>query len=327
MDSATQILLGAGVGALVGGRRYGRKALLWGGACGLLPDLDVFLPFDDPVRSFTEHRGFSHSVFVLSLISPLLAWLIVRLHRLERSDWRHWCLLVWLSLITHPILDCFTIYGTQIFWPLPMQPVSIGSIFIIDPHFTLPLLVSFIAFLIMGRRQRSLRINGIALGISCAYLLTSFLFQSVVEHRVGERLVDRGIDAVKYRATPTPFNILLWRILVIEPSSYREGYYSLLSGERPIEFATYPRRPELLEPIADSRSVRRLNWFTHGYLFASEEAGEISLTDIRMGFTPKFIFSFVVGRRNGDVIEAVAPERNPSSRIDFDDIKAIFELF
>ena len=62
------------------GRKVGRKAMLWGAACGTLPDLDVFLPFGDPVKDFTYHRSFSHSIFVLSLLTPLLVWLILKLH-------------------------------------------------------------------------------------------------------------------------------------------------------------------------------------------------------------------------------------------------------
>ena len=71
MDSITQIALGAAVGEVVLGRQVGRRAMLWGGICGLFPDLDLLVPLNDAVKELTYHRGPSHSLFVLAaLASP-----------------------------------------------------------------------------------------------------------------------------------------------------------------------------------------------------------------------------------------------------------------
>ena len=48
--------MGAAVSETVLGRQIGRGALLWGGICGLLPDLDVLVPLGDAVRDFTYPR-------------------------------------------------------------------------------------------------------------------------------------------------------------------------------------------------------------------------------------------------------------------------------
>src|SRR5512145_3083609 len=144
MDSLTQMALGAAVGTAVLGRKAGPRAALWGALCGTLPDLDVLVPYGDPVRDFTFHRAESHSLFWLSVVTPALAWMIARVHR-ERDAkvgvlFRHWCLLVWLALITHALLDAFTVYGTQMLLPFSDYPVGLGSVFIIDPLVTVPLL-------------------------------------------------------------------------------------------------------------------------------------------------------------------------------------------
>ena len=44
-------------------------------------------------------------------------------------------------LITHPLLDATTVYGTQLWLPFTNHPVGVGSLFVIDPLYTLPLLV------------------------------------------------------------------------------------------------------------------------------------------------------------------------------------------
>lgn len=80
MDTVTQIALGAAVGEAVLGRQAGRKAMLWGGVCGLFPDLDILVPLGDAVRTFTYHRGPSHSLFVLAALTPIFVHVIRKIH-------------------------------------------------------------------------------------------------------------------------------------------------------------------------------------------------------------------------------------------------------
>jgi len=59
--------------------------------------------------------------------------------------------LVFLVLMTHILSDCLTVYGTQIFWPLPTPPVMWSAIFIIDPMYSLPLIGCILAALLFRR--------------------------------------------------------------------------------------------------------------------------------------------------------------------------------
>src|SRR5210317_1849174 len=101
MDSLTQLTLGAAVGEAVLGKKIGRKALLWGAVGGTLPDLDVLVKYADPVMDFTYHRSFSHSVFVLSLLTPIFVWLILKMHPKSRRYRQQWVMMVWLVFMTH----------------------------------------------------------------------------------------------------------------------------------------------------------------------------------------------------------------------------------
>ena len=73
MDSLTQLTFGAACGEAILGQKVGRKALVWGAVLGTLPDLDVFIPLGGPVNDFVYHRGFSHSLTLLALLSPIMA--------------------------------------------------------------------------------------------------------------------------------------------------------------------------------------------------------------------------------------------------------------
>ncbi len=39
---------------------------------------------------------------------------------------------MWLALVTHPLLDAMTVYGTQLALPFTNHPYGVGSVFIID---------------------------------------------------------------------------------------------------------------------------------------------------------------------------------------------------
>ena len=109
MDSLTQVALGSAVGYAVLGNKIGRKAVLWGAILGTLPDLDVFLPYGGSVEAFTYHRSFSHSLLIHLLISPLIVWLILKIHAGMQIYKVRWFWLVFLSLSTHAILDSLTV--------------------------------------------------------------------------------------------------------------------------------------------------------------------------------------------------------------------------
>jgi len=113
MDSVTQVLLGASVGVAVMGRRTALwKSALWGGVAGLLPDLDVLIDHGDPILNMVRHRAESHALLLLALFAFPMAWMVSRLHGETRQLGRWWWALM-LALVTHPLLDLMTIYGTR----------------------------------------------------------------------------------------------------------------------------------------------------------------------------------------------------------------------
>jgi inner membrane protein len=169
MDSLTQIALGSAVGVAVMGRRTAAwKAALWGAIGGTLPDLDAFINHGDAILNMTRHRAESHALFVLTLAAPVLAWIVSRVHG-EAALFRRWWLAMWLVLITHPLLDTMTVYGTQLLQPFSDYPFAVGSVFIIDLAYTLPLIVGVVAALRL-KSARGLAWNTAGLVLSTLYL-------------------------------------------------------------------------------------------------------------------------------------------------------------
>lgn len=302
VDSLTQIALGGAVAALVAPARHRRAALIAGGVLGTLPDLDVVplaLLRADAVSLMTWHRGPSHSLPVLAIFGGLL-WLVLRRWwSPAREEPTRWLGAIQLALLTHPLLDAFTVYGTQLFWPLPGSPVMVASIFIIDPVYTTPLLVACgAAWQLRERRAANWwLLAGILL--STAYLSWSLAAKAIVERTAERTLAAEGLQDAPRFSAPMPFNTLLWRVVVMTPDGFLEGERSLVADRGPIVFRRHTSDRGALEAVAGYPSVRRLVWFTHGFLKAERRDGRLVLSDLRMGVEPDYVFRYCVAESEG----------------------------
>lgn len=308
MDSVSQLALGAAVGVAVMGRRTAVwKAALWGAVAGTLPDLDVFYDHGDAIRNMTQHRSHTHALFWLTLGAPVLAWIVSRLHG-QRDLFGRWWLAMWLALVTHPLLDTMTVYGTQLLQPFSDRPLAVGSIFIIDPLYTVPLLVG-LGVALARRGFVGLRWNTVGLALSTAYLAWGALAQWHVQGVVAEQLAARGAPVVRVLVTPTPFNTLLWRVVVMRSGGYDEGFVSLFDGGRQIRFDRFTTDTALSEALRDQWAVQRMAWFSRGFFRMHEEGGAAFITDLRMGQEPNYVFSFRVAQR-GSEFAPVTPQNH-----------------
>ncbi|MBE7376974.1 metal-dependent hydrolase [Pseudomonas lopnurensis] len=325
MDSITQAVLGASVQAALLGRWQGRKALLYGALLGTLPDLDVVIDYGDAVSNMTYHRGFSHSLLVVSLVAGLLTWLARRWRPDPRYSGRRLFLTLWLVLATHALLDAFTSFGTQLLWPLHMTPVAWSSIFIIDPLYSVPLLLAVLAGLLFGLQGRVARWPLLALLVSSLYLGSTLAGKQMAEQRVRDVMDREGIQAEHLFSTPTPFNSLLWRVIVVDGEFYHEALVSWLD-DMPPELVRLPRDSHLAAALQDSPQHARLRWFTDDVLRYDESAGQLLVTDLRLGMTGFHPFRFPLAERAEDGWQLIdRPERLPADRGDLDRLLQIWK--
>jgi len=220
MDPLTQGVLGAAAAqSLVGWRRGERvtcgrwivsKAVLLGvvGAiAGMAADLDVLIQSaSDPTLAWRFHRHFTHSLLFIPIGGTLVALPFLRLVR-RRADWPSIFAASWIGYATHGPLDALTSYGTLLFWPVTDQRVALDWMAIVDPVYTLTLLVG--VGIAVGRG--SLR------GVRLALLLSLLYFgwgawqhhrASVGQSRLAAR---RGETPVRARVLPAPGPLLYWR--------------------------------------------------------------------------------------------------------------------
>lgn len=294
MDSVSQIALGAALSVGVMGRRTAVwKAALWGGIAGTLPDLDAVINHGDPILNMVRHRAESHSLLYLSLLAPILGWGLARLQG-HVGLWKRWTLVFWLVLFTHPLLDVMTVYGTRLLLPFTDHPYGVGSIFIIDPLYTVPLLIGLIAALVL-KSARGLRWNAVGLAFSTLYLVWGVGVQWHMTNIAEASLKESGIQAERLLVNPTAFNSVLWRLVAMTPEYYYEGFRSLLDEKPQMTWRQYPRCAALAHVAADNAGVAAISKFSHGFYSLGQQDGRLTVMDLRMGQEPYYFFRFDVG--------------------------------
>lgn len=317
MDSLSQIVLGGAIAAAIAPAGHRRAALLAGAALGTVPDLDgVFIAAftDNPVSLMTVHRSFSHSLFVLPLLGTLIWWLYRRFGhgRVAEAPARWWWAMV-LALVTHPLLDAFTVYGTQLWWPLTPPPTMWSSVFIIDPLYTVWLLIGCIVAWWARARPLAQRALVAGLVLSTGYLGWSLLAKAQVDRAADQALASMGLADAPRFSVPMPFNTLLWRVVAMTPQGYVVGDRSLWADHGPMQFQGYPSNVQALRQAGEIPAVQRLQWFNHGFMRAQVKDGELVLSDLRMGLEPDYNFNFAVAAEHDGQWQAIAPQQQQPS--------------
>lgn len=314
MDSLTQIILGAAVGEAVLGKKVGNKAMAYGAIAGTIPDLDVVARYiTDTVTAIELHRGISHSIFFAILTAPLFGWLVWQLHKNAGATWRDWSWLFFWGLFTHPLLDAFTTWGTQLFWPFNLR-LAFQSIFVIDPLYTLPFLLFLVLALFQNRASaKRRRYNRLGLMISSTYLVLTLMLKTVAYQAFTKNLASQGIAYQQIAIRPTPLNTILWTANIETEDAYLIGNYSFFDSQG-ITFQSYPKNHNRLGDLVNDDKVQRLIQITDGWYTVYERESGIYFNDLRFGLISldpseqQFAFSYHLDTSTGDLLVRETPK-------------------
>ncbi|EDP94424.1 metal-dependent hydrolase [Kordia algicida OT-1] len=322
MDSLTQIVLGAACGEAAMGKKIGNKALLFGAIGGTIPDLDVFVGnmiYDNQIDAMLFHRGFMHSIFFAIPAAFFFGWLIHKLYdkgkRKDTTTRKDWNWLFFWSIFTHPILDCFTGYGTQLFLPFSDYRVAFSNISVVDPSYTVPFLLCLIVLMFFNRKNPTRRLwLKLGLGISSAYMLFTIGNKLYINTLFKKTLAEKGIEYQRYNTETSVFNNILWYGVAETEKNYQVGYYSLFDSKA--IFTDWKIIPKSHNLIPESHpDLKKLNWFSDDYYnLKANEDGSYSYTDLRypsldIGNGKSIDFSFRVYKQGDRLnMEELDPE-------------------
>jgi inner membrane protein len=236
MDTITHGLLGAAVAQLGFRQRIGRDASWMAAATAVSPDLDFFVgPLVAALggngnNHLFEHRGLSHSLLLAPLLAAAIAggWWMIRqlvLRRRPPDDHASGPAPFWLlyactlaALVTHPLLDWCTPYGTELFAPFSDARYAADCISIVDILFTGILIFGLAACLATRRLlphmepQASLMLGRAGFVLAAAYLLGGHVLHNEAVAEAQARAADPHV--VRADAYPALGSIFTWRVVV-----------------------------------------------------------------------------------------------------------------
>jgi inner membrane protein len=271
-------------------------------------------------------------------IAILIGWFSYRFYfRKEQSDvhttWWDWIQLFFWSIFTHPLLDCCTAYGTQLYQPFSNYRVAWDNISVVDPIYTIPFLICLIIAGMLLRTSKKRRfLVWLGVGLSCAYLVYTAYNKWQVNQVFKNSLAEREIKYDRYVTVPTILNSILWQGIAEGDSVFYHGFYSVLDEEpRILKINEFPKNHNLLDGHQEDRDVKILKWFTNDYYNVYDRGnGRLQFNNLRYGifrdeFTgpSDYVFKFMLEENEAGTLIG-KPHRDPSE-IKREDLRKFWE--
>ena len=289
MDPLSQGTVGTAFAQSIANKNNIIKIGIIGFLAGLAPDLDVLIRSEnDPILFLEYHRQFSHSLFFIPFGSLIVALLIFPLFK-KSMGFKTIYMASFLGYATHGLLDACTSYGTLLFWPFSNERITWNNISIIDPLFTIPVLI-LIGIAIKTRKRI---FSFFAIGWIIFYLSLGFIQYDRALSAAIKLAESRGHVAERITLKPSFGNLILWKsIYQYEETFYVDAIRTVKSttwckGETTKVFDYQHHLPNLDKDSQQRKDIERFRWFSQDYLGYNKEKNLV--TDIRYSMIPNQI--------------------------------------
>ncbi|MDN5278518.1 MAG: inner membrane protein [Clostridiales bacterium] len=313
MDLVTQGLLGSTVAQAGYSEKIGKKAALYGFILGLMPDFDIVTGFWGEWASLKYHRGPTHALPLLFIASVPIGWLLKKISRSEQPL-KHWVGMSFFCLATHPLIDWCTTYGTPLWWPFTWTRYANDALPIIDPLYSLPLLVVSIIGIfnfLTPKKRKALALG--ALLISSLYAFVGYQNSQTLVNKGRKLFIEKGFEPLEVRATPTLFNNRLFRIVGRDKErNFMVAYIKKGNGGPSTDIRLIKSdKSELAQKAMNHEIGKLFNWFAMDMVCPIAEKKEdgttiIELNDMRYGFMVDLNRSLFVAQavfdKNGELV-------------------------
>jgi inner membrane protein len=324
MDPLSQGLLGAAAPKSVAPPEHARIAALLGFLAGMAPDLDVLIRSStDPLLFLEYHRQFTHALVFIPLGGFICGWILHQLLGKRRDlSLQRSVLYCTLGYATHALLDACTTYGTQLFWPFSDARFAWNTVSVIDPLFTLPILV----LITISVLRRNTILARVALAWAITYPLVGMIQRDRAETLGWELADSRGHQPASLEAKPSFGNLVLWKIVYEYDNHYYVDAVRVFNDGKVYIGDSVPKLdlerdfPWLDHQSQQARDIERFRWFSNGYV-ALDPGHPHRITDIRYSMLPNQVaglWSIEVSpeAQNGDHVRYVVSRRTSSQLLD-----------
>lgn len=293
MDPVTQGVLGAVVTQSQVKPKQLAQAACIGAIAGMAPDLDVLIrSATDPLLAIEFHRHFTHSLFFIpfgALICSLVLYPL--LGKRWQLSFKYVYLWSFIGYATHALLDACTSYGTQLLWPFSSQRFAWDTISVVDPAFTLPVLI--LCFL--ACRRQSKRFIYASLAWMAIYMSIGHLQHDRAKALGWELVQERGHDVQRLEVKPSFGNLAVWKVIYETPTHFyvdavKPGFSQsrTWTGDHIEKLDLNQHFPWLDQDSRQAQDIARFSWFSGDYV-AVDPLNELQIVDVRYSLLPQDI--------------------------------------
>jgi len=293
MDPLSQGVLGAALPQSIVSNKSKLYIIgLIGFLSGMAPDLDIFIKSNsDPLLFLEYHRQFTHSLIFIPIGGFLCAsffWLLLK--KYLSSNFTQIWIIATLGYGTHGLLDACTSYGTLLFWPFSNERFAWNNISIIDPLFTLPILL----LLIIGIAKNKKIYSRIALAWALLYLTTGFIIHHEIKKSAMILAESRNHKIKTLSVKPTLGNLMLWKIIYEYDGYFYTDGIRILPSNKTIK-GTKIKKLNVNDDLTwlnhnsqQAIDLNRFNWFSSNHLAISPSNPNL-IIDARYSIMPNEI--------------------------------------
>jgi inner membrane protein len=286
MDLITHISVGACLGEAFAGKKLGRKAMIWGALANSFPDIDVAtVLWMDTVDGLLAHRGITHSLVFVGLVSPLFAILADKWHKSKEIGYKRWTIFFLTTISLHLFLDLFNNYGIALLEPFSHQRFSLNAVYVADPFLSIAPFVALMVLLVKSEVKNRALLWKFGLIWVGAYLCYGLFNKFQVERAVSQSLERQKIPCLRYFTTPAPLQNWLWFVVAETNTGFEVAYRSVFDRSDSLDYTHFSKNDELHEMLTDQNSLNKLKQFSQGYYTLENWSDTLVFNDLRFGQT------------------------------------------
>jgi inner membrane protein len=255
MFNSTHTLVGLAI-ARIGLDKWAPRAAITAVIAANLPDVDIVYDLAGVPSYIEHHRGITHSIVGIPLLSLALAG---GMYIFTRNFWRTFVVAL-IVMATHPVLDYSNPYGLRPFLPFKGTWYYGDTLFIIDPLIDLILLLGIVVGGFFKRAKPAMAFASMI--IALVYIGIRINVRNIAEHHLADytsKIVDYQASAV----LPRFVDLRMWNGIVRTADCLVKVNIDTEAGTvTEVARMTKIQNTELIDKAAATRAARALLGFS-----------------------------------------------------------------
>lgn len=280
MDPVTHIGSGLLGGSYLKDKNSDKSIYIISVIGALLPDIDNIIGLaNNPQLYLIHHRGITHSFLGAILLSFILA-LLLKYIFFRKTDLKKIFLIFTFFSFVHIFLDLITSYGTQIALPFTNERYTLECTFIIDPIFTVTILI----FFFISKKLTSKKMRLILFSFIFVYPLSNLALKGIYTSMLEAKYPDK-----KVYLSPSPLTPIFWKVIMEDNSSYYVATKTLFADTNLNDFEKYAslKTNNLSNLFTVDGFLKTYYWFTKYPIIQKIGKNTYKISDLRFMFTLK----------------------------------------